>query len=229
MPGAVTLVRREGVELARTGSWAISSGTWEPTPQDLAAAVAAQACPAVRRPHLKIGHVDPRFDGEPAIGWVENLRLADGGPTLLGDYVDMPDWLDGVLASAWPDRSVEGRYAFRCQLGHTHPFVVSAVALLGVTPPGVGTLAALPGRALAVASAERPVHAVFAATDESQLKRYWTKSPEGLAKWAKSRHPWTALYRHLKDKVGAERAKRIASEWYHEVFGHWPGEKRGKS
>jgi hypothetical protein len=61
-----------------------------------------------------------------------------------------------------------------------------------------------------------------------QLHHYWTRG-KGLAKWAKSPHPWTALYRHLVKYVGPERAKRMAAQWHHEVFGIWPGHKKGKN
>lgn len=61
-----------------------------------------------------------------------------------------------------------------------------------------------------------------------QLHHYWTRG-EGLAKWAKNPHPWTALYRHLVKHVGPERAKRMAAQWHKEVFGIWPGEKAGKN
>lgn len=64
--------------------------------------------------------------------------------------------------------------------------------------------------------------------DRNNLKRYWTKDPRGLAKWVDHPHPWTALYGHLKKYMPDEMAKRVASEWYHEVKGHWPNEKRGK-
>lgn len=60
------------------------------------------------------------------------------------------------------------------------------------------------------------------------LKDYWTKDPRGLAKWVDKPHPWTSLYNHLKKYMDDDMAKRTASEWYHEVKGHWPGEKRGK-
>ncbi|MFY1595481.1 2'-5' RNA ligase family protein [Micromonospora sp. WMMD737] len=141
----VELARRPGVELIRTGRWDISTGQWTATSGDLAAAVAAMSCPAIQKPIVKIGHTDTRFtpgDGEPAIGWYENLRTTDGGHTLIADQVS-PAWLTDVQAAAWPNRSVEGSYNYRCGLGHTHPFVLTAVALLGVTPPGVSTLTAL--------------------------------------------------------------------------------------
>jgi hypothetical protein len=66
------------------------------------------------------------------------------------------------------------------------------------------------------------------AGNEDNLRDYWTKDPRGLAKWANHAHPWTALYNHLRKFLGDERAKRVASEWYHLVKGHWPAEKIGK-
>lgn len=64
--------------------------------------------------------------------------------------------------------------------------------------------------------------------DRNKLKEYWTRG-EGLAKWAGHPHPWTTLYRHLLKYVGSERAQRMASEWFKEVFGYWPGERKGKN
>lgn len=129
------------VELMHVGTWDISTGEATFTGDDLRAAIAAQDCPAVRRPVLKLGHTDPRFDGEPAVGWIGNLST--DGSTLWGDYTGMPRWLADVAASAYPDRSIEGWYDYTCQLGHTHPFVLTGVALLGVTAPGIGTLESL--------------------------------------------------------------------------------------
>jgi hypothetical protein len=65
--------------------------------------------------------------------------------------------------------------------------------------------------------------------DRDKLKNYWTKDPEGLARWATKPHPWTALYRELVKHVGKERAQRIASSFFHAVFGIWPGERGGKN
>ncbi|MUN41414.1 phage protease [Actinomadura litoris] len=145
------LVTVPNVELMHVGQWPISTGIANFTAGDLAAAVAALDCPAVRRPVLKLGHAEPdpdengqRWDGEPAVGYIANMATVEGGQTLVGDYAGMPAWMDGqFLASAYPDRSIEGRYDHRCQLGHTHPFVITAVALLGVVPPGIGTLQSL--------------------------------------------------------------------------------------
>lgn len=148
VPPPLATVR--GVELVHAGSWNAKYGPVTFTTADLYAAVGALDCPAVRRPALKFGHDGNHGVGQPAIGWIDNLTVTEDGLTLVGDYVGMPAWLatpntDGqiVLASAYPDRSIEGTYDFRCQIGHTHPFVLEAVALLGEERPAVGTLPSL--------------------------------------------------------------------------------------
>jgi 2'-5' RNA ligase len=140
----VELARRPGVELIRTGRFQTLTGSWNPTPADIQAAVDAMNCPAIRKPVIRLGHSDQRFvgDGEPALGWFENLRAADDGHTLIADQVTLP-WLHSVQAAAYPSRSIEGNYNHRCSEGHVHPFVIHTVALLGVTPPGVQTLRSL--------------------------------------------------------------------------------------
>jgi len=141
-----------GIELAAIGTWKASTGQTTFTPEDLAGAVAALDCPGVRNPVIKLGHDEEdstggvRWDGEPAVGWIGNMRFdADG--KLRGDLTGMPAWLAdaddnglSVLAAAYPDRSIEIWRPFICQVGHTHPSVITAVALLGVAPPGVGVL-----------------------------------------------------------------------------------------
>lgn len=143
VPSAPPLSRLPNVELMHAGTWSASTGVHTFTKDDFAFAVAALECPAVRRPHLKLGHVDSRFDGEPAVGWIDNLAAVSDGSTLQGDYVGMPGWLGPVIASAYPDRSVEGQWDYVCALGHSHPFVLTAVALLGVAEPAIGTLESL--------------------------------------------------------------------------------------
>ncbi|MGI5171881.1 hypothetical protein ACQEU3_46820 [Spirillospora sp. CA-253888] len=152
VPQALPLVTVPGVELMHTGTWPISTGVATFTSADLHNAVAAQDCPAVHRPVLKLGHQEPnpdsetrlRWDGEPAIGYIANPGVVEGGRTLVGDYTGMPGWMTPeVLASAYPQRSIEAEYDHVCQLGHVHPFVITAVALLGTTPPGIGTLQSL--------------------------------------------------------------------------------------
>ncbi len=150
VPTPPPLATVRSVELVHAGTWNAKYGPATFTSDDLYAAVGALDCPAVRRPVLKFGHDGNHGEGDPAIGWIDNLAVTDDGQTLVGDYVGMPAWLaapnaDGqmVLASAYPDRSIEGTYDFRCQIGHTHPFALLAVALLGQDRPGVGTLPSL--------------------------------------------------------------------------------------
>lgn len=200
-PAAPVLGHVEGVELIDTGSWSAMSGPFTPTPEIIAAAVAALDCPAVRRPVLKAGHGGQHGIGEPALGYVANLRLSNEGHTLIGDYRGMPGWLtevdsDGqsVLASAYPDRSIEGEYGYICQLGHEHPFVVHAVALLGVERPAIGTLESLqelygvvaattpsPGGVLTYSSTqETPMPApVTAAATTDDVRRAYYATPAG--------------------------------------------------
>jgi hypothetical protein len=92
---------------------------------------------------LKPGYVDPRFDGEPAVGRVTGLRLTSSGAKISGDLAGLPAWLAAALPSAYPNRSIEGMYGYTCQIGHTHPFVITHLALLGVTAPAVGVLSSL--------------------------------------------------------------------------------------
>ncbi|KUH89802.1 hypothetical protein [Mycobacterium sp. IS-1556] len=129
------------VELVRVGTWQISTGDWTVTPADLASAVAAHKAGVLRIPVLKIGHQDPRFDGGPALGRVDNLRLAEGGQVLIGDFVDVPKPIATLLPRAWPDRSVEALINYEGPDGTVWPLVITAVALLGETAPGVDNLA----------------------------------------------------------------------------------------
>src|SRR5713226_6293326 len=188
MPALVTI---PGVDLVATGTWALSTGEATFTTDDLANAVDAAQCPAVGDPVIKLGHVDRRFDGEPAIGRVRNLALAAEGNKVTGDLAGMPGWLAVIAESAYPQRSIEGAWGFTCQIGHTHPFVITALALLGVSPPGVGVLggldyvAALYGVAAAAGVAEAtwqtraggampaPAQAAAAITVDDRRKAYY--------------------------------------------------------
>lgn len=60
------------------------------------------------------------------------------------------------------------------------------------------------------------------------LKEYWTRGP-GLARWAGTPKPWTALYTQLLKYMSSSRAERTASQWFKEVFGIWSGERKGKN
>jgi hypothetical protein len=146
VPDVPALATWPGVEILATGTWKLASGEATFTTADLASAIDAASCPAVGSPILKIGHTDKRFaagDGEPAIGHVVNMALSTEGNKITGDLAGMPGWLGEILPSAYPQRSIEGAYDLVCQIGHVHPFAITALALLGVTPPGVGVLSGL--------------------------------------------------------------------------------------
>ena len=84
------LVTVPEVEIRAVGTWGLSTGEATFNVEDFAAAVQASQCPAVGSPVIKLGHVDPRFDGEPAVGRVTDLRLANSGAKVNGDLSGMP-------------------------------------------------------------------------------------------------------------------------------------------
>lgn len=53
------------------------------------------------------------------------------------------------------------------------------------------------------------------------LKWYWTKGP-GLAKWAKSPHPFTALRSHLVKYLDPAILDETVAKWFHDALGFWP-------
>lgn len=190
VPSTPVLATVAGVELGSVGYWNISNiDNWHPTAADMAAAVAALDCPAVRRPVLKFGHTGEPGEGDPAIGCIDNLRLTEDGQTLVGDFVGVPSWLAdadsegrSVLASAYPDRSGEWEHNYVCQAGHTHPFVLHAMALLGVVRPGIGTLESLydlytkaPEKEVAVA---KSAVALAGTTADQVRKAYYEAEPD---------------------------------------------------
>lgn len=131
------------VDIVAAGQWNLSTGPATFTKADLAAAVEASRCPAVGAPVIKLGHVDTRFDGEPAVGRVQGMALSTQGNKITADLAGLPGWLPAVLPSAYPSRSIEGSWDVKCSIGHVHPFVISALALLGVVAPGVGVLGSI--------------------------------------------------------------------------------------
>jgi hypothetical protein len=142
------LVTRPAVELARVGQWSTSTGPWNCTRTQLADAARAAASGNFRNPVLKPGHVDPRFDGEPALGQVRNVRLSADGDALLGD-VQLPDWLDSELDAMYPSRSIEADLGVETAGGEHYSMVLTGLALLGVTRPAIQSLADLPQRVAA--------------------------------------------------------------------------------
>jgi hypothetical protein len=136
MPATVTV---PNVQLVRAGTWHASTGVTRVTVEDLDAMVAAEADPGVLPAVVKLGHVDPRFDGEPAYGWARNLRRV--GEVLVGDLADVPAGLAAILPAAFRHRSVEIAWGVRTPDGTRHRAALAGVALLGTQPPAVAGLA----------------------------------------------------------------------------------------
>jgi hypothetical protein len=139
------------IEIVKTGiEYPLHSGPTTFTKEDLADAVASQQDPAIPTPRIWIGHPDdPRIhgqrglgtpSGEPSVGKVTNMRLDQDGHTITGDLTGVPVWLANILGSAYPARSIEGRFNFKTPTGKKWRLVISGLALLGVVWPGVGTL-----------------------------------------------------------------------------------------
>lgn len=141
-----TLVTVPRVEIARVGTWDAATGRIEFTAAMFADAVAAQANPAWRKGILKVGHTDPRFtdgqilgDGEPAVGRLVNLDT--DGQSLFADLEGVPEWIAEVMATAWPSRSIEGMTDVTAPDGTHYDLVITGLALLGVAPPAIQSLA----------------------------------------------------------------------------------------
>lgn len=133
-----------GVELVKLGRWEISNMVMRVTPADMQSMIDAHRAGVKRKPAIKIGHDDTRFDGAPAMGYVDHLRLSSDGATLLGDYVNVPAMLADLIPYAYPERSIEAYIDYRHQAsGTTWPMVIDAVALLGAFGPGVTDLTSL--------------------------------------------------------------------------------------
>ena len=153
------LVTIEAVPLLRVGSFDASTGPFAADRAMLEAIVRAWESGYTNDPVLKIGHMGHRTtdDGGRAYGQVTNLRLADGGDVLLGDYVNVPEDLATEMPSAYPYRSVElalnvERRGPDGDVLDTYDAVLTALALLGDTEPAVAGLGVTP----AVAASRLP-------------------------------------------------------------------------
>jgi hypothetical protein len=135
------------VPLVKVGTWHGSTGAKSITTQDLEDMVSAASSGDLDDAVIKKGHNDPRmmnpmWDGEPVYGQVKNLRITDGGLTLMGDLKHVPKELARSMPSAYPRRSVEIAWNVRLKdaLGKvqkTYRAALSGLALLGATPPAV--------------------------------------------------------------------------------------------
>ena len=145
------LVTIPSVEIARVGAWSASTGPWNCTRTQLADAVRAYESKHFRTPVMKRGHTDARFegdaqaggDGEPTLGVMRNLRLANGGDSLVAD-LRVPEWLAEELPATYPSRSIEADLGVETADGQTFGMVITGLALLGETKPAIQSLADLP-------------------------------------------------------------------------------------
>jgi hypothetical protein len=118
--------------------------------------VAANQDQLIRPPRVKLGHArlqptddglrelgdhDPFWDGAPAFGTITSLRLTNDGAKLVGDLVEVPDWLADAMPSAWPNRSIEWVWDFETEGGKRYSAVLTAVSLLGERQHAVKDLA----------------------------------------------------------------------------------------
>jgi hypothetical protein len=137
----VNLVTVKDRELMKVGKWNVArGGEFNVTPELIQSALAAHKAGVLRKPTIRLGHNDPRFSGDPAVGWVDNVHASEDGSTLYGDLVGVPEWLAKNMPSAYPSLSIEGMYDYKAPDGTTHDFILTGLALLGATVPGIGAL-----------------------------------------------------------------------------------------
>lgn len=137
----VNLVTVKDRELMKVGTWKVRSGhDFEVTPELIKAAVAAHERGVLRKPTIRLGHGDDRFSGDPAMGFVDNLRISGDGSTLYGDLMGVPKGFADIMPSAYPSLSIEGMYDYTAPDGTEHDFVLTGLALLGATAPGISEL-----------------------------------------------------------------------------------------
>lgn len=110
---------------------------WSPEQLRGMADAAADLGDEVKAP-AKIGHKG----GDPAVGWLENVRVNDDGSRLLADIKRVPKGLSSLIdAGAYRTRSVELSSITSQKTGRKHDWVVSGLAWLGGKMPAVRTLA----------------------------------------------------------------------------------------
>jgi hypothetical protein len=139
------LVTIHDVEILKVGNWHSGlSGRVPITAEDIGSIVDAGQDAQVDQAPVKVGHVDPRFDGEPALGWLANLRNVGG--TLVGDIVDAPAKMEALIRGAFRRRSAEVAWNVTTPGGKQYRAALQGLALLGVQVPAVKGLADVAAR-----------------------------------------------------------------------------------
>lgn len=207
----------KGVELARPGEWPLASGRTRFTVAHLKDAAEFFKATGGQKIPLALGHSDPRFTGDPAFGAVANVRYEedDRGPVLKGDLVDMPQWLHAAAPKRWPNRSIEGFEDFRYN-GRNYKLVLTALALLGATPPGVRSISSLQDLQLALTA--------------SSARRIVATPPESDPPGGEMTNPWGSsdpiTWARLTGRIAAssERAWRADHLRDPECTEYWLGQ-----
>lgn len=152
----VELTTIEGIEMVSVGmEWPGLTGPATITEQNIVDAVEAANSKLVTNPRFGLGHAEDLGDKEPAFGTYTNVRLSENGQTMLGDLAGVPVWVAKMLPTAYPSRSIEGRYNVT-QGNKTYSLVVDAVKCLGIHMPACSVLADLPTQLAQWFGAEAP-------------------------------------------------------------------------
>lgn len=137
------LVRIPAVEILHVGDQIpASTGPVTVTHEDLHSIIDAAAHPNAPKPVLKLGHHDPRFDGQPGFGRLINFRLSADGAAVLCDLSGVPAPIAHLLESAWPSRSIEMINGKHLPYEGLAQFtrVCTGLALLGAAMPAITRL-----------------------------------------------------------------------------------------
>ena len=138
-------VNIEGVEIFAVGKWNEDSYS----PEDLQKIVNAyESTKGKYQPFLKLSHDDAQrlakksgfsVDEMPALGWMENLRLA--GDKLIADFKNVPKKIAELMkVGAFRTRSAEIWKDIEFEAGVVFPYMLKAVGLLGADAPAVAGL-----------------------------------------------------------------------------------------
>lgn len=185
MSDVLEYVTVEGIEIVSAGmAWNGMGGPYYITAEHLADMVAAQSDPLIRAARVKLGHIDPRFNGaltshdpwnldaDPAFGTWTNLRTTEGGVKIVADAVEVPADLAASLPSTFPNRSIEWVWDYETEGGRRYSAVLTDVALLGTRMQAVSDLADIVRANLPAAVAEpilADLTAAAAAREETTL------------------------------------------------------------
>lgn len=141
------------VELVKVGTWQGVRGEVTITEEMLSELAESYDAEGVDHAPLKFGHFSDLGDGEPAPGWIENVRVSEDKTTLLGDIVDVPGSLVPLIETGYRRRSAEFKHNVKTASGKVHKHVLTGLALLGVKAPAVKGLKAMAATYLAQAQA----------------------------------------------------------------------------